>query len=121
MLLHEAHAMQIVTIDAVAYVNLAATHEALGQTAQTFVAYLQALQHDANLQVVQAKIDAFLAVGRKAVRAVRTAGIVGVAVAMVAAQAVMQALAELFRLFPTPSALLRLIWMAPHADHHGPG
>jgi hypothetical protein len=58
VLLHEAHAMQIVTIDAVAYVNLAATHEALGQTAQTLAAYRQALQHDANLQAVQAKIDA---------------------------------------------------------------
>jgi tetratricopeptide (TPR) repeat protein len=43
---------------AVAYVNLAATHEALGQTAQALTAYRQALQYDANLQVVQTKIDA---------------------------------------------------------------
>jgi superkiller protein 3 len=43
---------------AVAYVNLAATHEALGQTAQALTAYRQALQYDANLQAVQAKIDA---------------------------------------------------------------
>jgi hypothetical protein len=42
----------------VAYVNLAATHEALGQTAQALTAYRQALQYDANLQAVQAKIDA---------------------------------------------------------------
>ena len=58
MLLHEAHVMPIVTIDAVAYVNLAATHEALGQTAQPLAAYRQAFQHDANLQAVQTKIDA---------------------------------------------------------------
>jgi len=43
---------------AVAYVNLAASHEALGQTAQALTAYRQALQHDANLQAVQEKIDA---------------------------------------------------------------
>ena len=43
---------------AVAYVNLAASHEALGQTAQAWTAYRQALQHDANLQAVQEKIDA---------------------------------------------------------------
>jgi len=43
---------------AVAYVNLAASHEALGQTAQALTAYRQALQYDANLQAVQAKIDA---------------------------------------------------------------
>jgi Tetratricopeptide repeat len=42
----------------VAYINLAATHEALGQTAQALAAYRQALQYDANLQAVQAKIDA---------------------------------------------------------------
>jgi tetratricopeptide (TPR) repeat protein len=42
---------------AVAYVNLAASHEALGQSAQALTAYRQALQHDANLQAVQAKID----------------------------------------------------------------
>jgi len=30
----------------------------LGQTAQALTAYRQALQHDANLQAVQAKIDA---------------------------------------------------------------
>jgi spermidine synthase len=43
---------------AVAYVNLAASHEALGQTALALTAYRQALQHDANLQAVQEKIDA---------------------------------------------------------------
>ena len=43
---------------AVAYVNLAASHEALGQTAEAWTAYRQALQHDANLQAVQEKIDA---------------------------------------------------------------
>jgi spermidine synthase len=43
---------------AVAYVNLAASHEALGQTALALTAYRQALQHDANLQAVQKKIDA---------------------------------------------------------------
>ena len=43
---------------AVAYVNLAASHEALGQTAQALTAYRQALQYDAKLQAVQAKIDA---------------------------------------------------------------
>ena len=32
--------------------------EALGQTAQALAAYRQALQYDANLQAVQAKIDA---------------------------------------------------------------
>ncbi len=42
---------------AVAYVNLAASHEALGQTPQALTAYRQALQYDANLQAVQAKID----------------------------------------------------------------
>jgi len=43
---------------AVAYVNLATTTEALGQTAQALTAYRQALQYNANLQAVQAKIDA---------------------------------------------------------------
>ena len=43
---------------AVAYVNLGASHEALGQTEQALAAYRQALQHDANLQAVQEKIDA---------------------------------------------------------------
>src|SRR5262249_35941774 len=43
---------------AVAYVNLAASYEALGQTDAALAAYRQALQHDANLVALQAKIDA---------------------------------------------------------------
>ena len=43
---------------AVAYVNLAASHEALGEKDQALAAYRQALQHDANLQALQEKIDA---------------------------------------------------------------
>ena len=43
---------------AVAYVNLAASHEALGQTEQALTAYRQALQRDANLAAVQERIDA---------------------------------------------------------------
>ena len=43
---------------AVAYVNLAASHEALGQTEQALTAYRQALQRDANLEAVQERIDA---------------------------------------------------------------
>ena len=43
---------------AVTQVNLAASHAALGQTAQALTAYRQALQHDANLGAVQVKNDA---------------------------------------------------------------
>jgi Tfp pilus assembly protein PilF len=43
---------------AVAYANLAATHEALGQTRDALAAYRQALRHDANLRAVQERIDA---------------------------------------------------------------
>jgi tetratricopeptide (TPR) repeat protein len=43
---------------AVAYVNLAASHEALGQTDAALTAYRQALRHDANLVALQEKIDA---------------------------------------------------------------
>ncbi|PYN24314.1 MAG: hypothetical protein DMD99_11510 [Candidatus Rokuibacteriota bacterium] len=42
---------------AVAYVNLAASHEALGHTDEALAAYRQALQHDANLEALQEKID----------------------------------------------------------------
>ncbi len=43
---------------AVAYVNLAATHEALGERVEALAAYRLALRHDANLSAVQEKIDA---------------------------------------------------------------
>ena len=42
----------------VAYVNLAASHEALGQIDEALAAYRQALQHDANLVALREKIDA---------------------------------------------------------------
>ena len=51
------HAVEQAPRYAVAYVNLAASHEALGETEQALAAYRQALQHDANLQAVQEKID----------------------------------------------------------------
>ena len=43
---------------AVAYVNLGASHEALGETAEAVTAYRLALERDSNLSAVQARIDA---------------------------------------------------------------
>ena len=43
---------------AVAYVNLAGSHEALGQPRQALDAYREALRHDVNLAAVQDRIDA---------------------------------------------------------------
>ena len=60
VLLHQWHPVgfSIPYADHLAGILLAASHEALGQTAQALTAYRQALQHDANLGAVQAKIDA---------------------------------------------------------------
>jgi len=43
---------------AVAYANLAASYEALGQITQALLAYDQALQRDASLEFVREKITA---------------------------------------------------------------